>query len=39
MFGFMFGKRLACAICINLAVLEKFDEAAGPEQYDAPASV
>ena len=29
MFGFMFGKRLACAICINLAVLEKFDELQG----------
>jgi hypothetical protein len=26
LFGFMCGKRLACAIRINLAVLEKFDE-------------
>lgn len=29
MFGFMCGKRLACAIRINLAVLEKFDELRG----------
>lgn len=29
MFGFMCGKRLACAIRINLAVLEKFDELQG----------
>jgi len=29
LFGFMCGKRLACAIRINLAVLEKFDELHG----------
>jgi hypothetical protein len=29
MFGFMCGKRLACAIRINLVVLEKFDELQG----------
>jgi hypothetical protein len=29
MFGFMCGKRLACAIRVNLAVLEKFDELRG----------
>src|SRR5271169_414139 len=29
MFGFMCGKRLACAIRVNLAVLEKFEELRG----------
>jgi hypothetical protein len=29
MFGFICGKRLACAIRVNLAVLEKFEELRG----------